>query len=103
MSGATESKILEIIWDFGGEASITTIAKEARINPEYARLICRDLASHEYIDFARGRICRLKGKGKLEAAKMKVCDSPKRKVVIPEKPNKFGLGKNKKGRFLLDY
>jgi len=102
MSG-TDDKVLEIIWDFGGEASITTIAKEARITPDYARLICEDLERHDYIDFAHRRMCYLRGKGKLEAAKIKVSGSEKRKVVIPEKPNKFGLGKNKKGRFVLEY
>jgi len=97
----TEEKVLEIIWDFGGEASISTIAKEARITPDYARLICDDLGRHDYIDFMH-RICRLRGKGRLEAAKMKAV-SGRRKIVIPEKRNKFGLGKNQKGRFFLDY
>lgn len=103
MSSTTESKILEIIWDFGGKASIATIAKEARINPEYARLICRALAKHEYIGFVHGKTCHLKGKGKLQVAKMKVGSGNKRKIVIAESPSKFGLGKNKKGRFILDY
>lgn len=100
---STEDKVLEIIWDFGGEASISTIVKEAKITPDYARLICRDLAAHDYIKFDSGRMCSLKGKGKLEAAKMKVSGSEKKKVVIPEKPNKFGLGRNKRGRLFLDY
>lgn len=98
----TEDKVLEIIWDFGGEASITTLAKEARITPDYVRLICEDLARHDYIDFAQ-RICYLRGKGRLEAAKMKVSGAAQKKVVIPEKPSKFGIGKNKKGRLILDY
>lgn len=102
MSG-TNAKVLEIIWDFGGEASISTIAKEARITPDYARLICEDLGRHDYIDFVHDKMCYLKGKGKLEAAKMKVSGSGKMRVVVPQKPNKFGLGKNKKGRLVLSY
>jgi Mn-dependent DtxR family transcriptional regulator len=100
---STEDKVLEIIWDFGGEASVSTITREARITPDYARLICRDLLRNGYIDFSNFKVCYLKNKGRLAAAKMKVSGSEKRKVVIPEKPNKFGLGKNKKGWLRLDY
>lgn len=100
---STEDKVLEIIWDFGGEASVSTIAKEAKISPDYARLLCRNLLRNGYIDFSNFRICYLKNKGRLEAAKMKVGSASERKAVVPERPLKFGLGKNKKGRFLLDY
>lgn len=100
---STEDKVLEIIWDFGGEASVSTITKELKITPDYTRLICRDLLRNGYIDFSHSKICHLKNKGMLEAAKIKVGDDRKKKIVIPEKPNKFGLGKNKKGRFLLNY
>ncbi len=100
MSG-TELKVLEIIWDWGGEASVDTVAREARISTEYARLICQNLGRNDYIDFSRSKLCTLRGKGKLEVAKRKV-NNPK-KVVVPEKIPQFGRGKDKRGRFLLEY
>jgi len=100
MSG-TELIVLEIIWDWGGEASINTIAREARISTEYARLICDNLGRHEYIDFSHSKLAVLRGKGKLEAAKRKV--NKPNKIVVSNKMPKFGLGKNSKGRFLLEY
>lgn len=100
MSG-TELKVLEIIWDWGGEASIDTIAREARISTDYARLICQNLERNSYIDFTHSKLCFLRGKGRLEAAKRKVDKS--KKIVIPEKIPEFGLGKDRKGRFILDY
>ena len=100
MSG-TELKVLEIIWDWGGEASIDTIAREVRISTDYARLICQNLARNNYIDFAHSKLCFLRGKGKIEAAKRKVDKS--KKVVVSKKIPGFGLGKDRKGRFLLEY
>ena len=38
-----ELKVLEIIWDWGGEASVDIIAREAGISTNYARLICESL------------------------------------------------------------
>lgn len=100
MSG-TELRILEIIWDWGGEASVDTIAREARISTDYARLICQNLGRNDYIDFARSKLCLLRGKGKLEVARRKV-NKPK-KIVAPEKIPKFGLGKDRDGKFILEY
>jgi len=100
MSG-TELKVLEIIWDWGGEASIDTIAREAGISTEYARLICNNLGRHDFIDFLHSKLCVLRGKGKLEAARRKVY-GPK-KIVVSNKMPKFGLGKNQSGRFILEY
>lgn len=100
MSG-TELKVLEILWDWGGEASIDTISREAGISTEYARLICNDLSRHNYIDFLHSKLCLLRGKGKLEVAKRKV-NEPK-KIVVPGKMPKFGLGKDRDGRFILEY
>ena len=100
MSG-TELKVLEIIWDWGGEASVDTIAREVRISTDYARLICQNLGRNNYIDFAHSKLCFLRGKGKLEVARRKV-DTPK-KIVVSEKIPGFGLGKDRKGRFLLEY
>ncbi len=101
MSG-TELKVLEIIWDWGGEASIDTIAREARISTDYARLICQNLGRNDYIDFLHSKLCRLRGKGKLEAAKRKV-DKQRKKIIVSKKMPKFGLGKDQRGRFILDY
>jgi len=100
MSG-TELKVLEILWDWGGEASIDTISREAGISTEYARLICNNLGRHDYIDFLHSKLAVLRGKGRLEAAKRKVNES--KKIVVSEKMPKFGLGKDRKGRFLLEY
>lgn len=100
MSG-TELTVLEIIWDWGGEASLNTIARTAGISIEYARLICNSLDKHDYIDFTHPKICVLRGKGKIEAAKRKVDKS--RKIVISENIPKFGLGKSQEGKFILEY
>lgn len=100
MSG-TELKVLEIIWDWGGEASIDTIAREMKISPDYARLICQNLGRNEYIDFSHSKMCFLRGKGKLEAARRKV--NKFNKIVVSKKMPKFGLGKDRSGRFILEY
>ena len=100
MSG-TELKVLEILWNWGGEASIDTIAREAGISTDYARLICNNLGRHDYIDFLHSKLAVFRGKGKLEAAIRKVDKSSK--IVVSQKMPKFGLGKNTKGRFILDY
>ncbi|PIP17909.1 MAG: hypothetical protein COX43_01670 [Parcubacteria group bacterium CG23_combo_of_CG06-09_8_20_14_all_35_9] len=92
----TEEQILEILWDQGGEAPITTIASLVKISVDYARMICRNLAEKDYIKFDLG-IAKLKGKGKLEAAKRKV-DFPQKIVV--EGPN-VRIGKKRK--LILDY
>lgn len=102
MSGTTQLKVLETIWDWGGEASISTIAKELRISTDYTRLICEDLGRHDYIDFLHSRLCVLRGKGKLEVAKLKADKAPKR-IVVSDSAVKWGPGKNKKGRLIIDY
>lgn len=92
---ANESKILEIIWNWGGEASIDIIAREAKVSIDYARLFCNGLAKEGYIDFLHLKLCKIKDKGKnILAGKGDQC---------PQKPNKFGLDKNKKGRLILNY
>lgn len=101
MSG-TELKVLEIMWDWGGEASVNTIAKEAGISTDYARLICQNLGRGDYIGFFHSKLAVLRGKGKLEAAKRKVLDSPK-KIAITKSMPKLGLGKDKRGRLTLNY
>lgn len=95
-----ELKALEVIWDWGGEASVDTVARELRVSLEYARLICESLGEHEYIDLTRPGWCKLKGKGKLEAAKHKV-SKPKKIVAAPRRY--VGGGREKKKRMVLRY
>ena len=98
MSGTTQLKVLETIWDWGGEASISAIAKELHISTDYARLICEDLGRNDYIDFLHSKLCVMKGKGRLEAAKMKANRSPKKIIISDNK-----LGKDKKGKLIIGY
>jgi len=96
-----ELKILEIIWNWGGEASVDTIAREAGVSIDYARLICESLDREGCIDFLHSKLCKIESKGKMTVAEKKG-QSP-RKIVIPQKSSKFGLGKDKRGRFFLNY
>lgn len=93
----TEEQILEILWDQGGEASVTTIASFARISVDYTRLICKNLAVKRCIKFD-GDFVKLKGKGKLIAAKRKT-NSPQKIVVEPYKARIKGKNKT----LTLDY
>lgn len=104
MQGAmtsTELKALEILWDWGGEASVGTIARELNISGDYAQVICEALGRDDYIDFLNGRLCRLRGRGKLEVAKRK--SSSPQKVVIPEEPFESGRETSNKKRFVVAY
>ena len=96
-----ELKVLSIIWDWGGEASVDIIAREVGISIDYARLLCESLGREGCIDFLGSKLCKIKGKGKVMVAE-KRGQNPK-KIVIPERPSKFGLGKDKRGRFILNY
>lgn len=92
-----ELKALEVIWDWGGEAGVDTVARELRVSLEYARLICNSLGESEYLNMTRSGGCKLKGKGKLEAAKHKV-SKPKKIVAAPLRE-----GREKKRRLILRY
>ncbi len=108
-----ELRVLEIIWDWGGEASVDIIAREAGISIDYARLLCESLGREDCIDFLYSKLCKIKSKGKLGVAE-KRGQNP-RKIVIPERPSRFGYGKprrnvsdilrgrDKRGRFILNY
>ena len=96
-----ELRVLSIIWNWGGEASVDIIAREAGISIDYARILCESLKKEGCIDFLYSKLCKLKSKGKIAAAE-KSGQNPK-KIVIPERPSRFGLGKDKKGRFILNY
>lgn len=92
-----ELKALEVIWDWGGEASVDTVARELRVSLEYARLICRSLGESGYLNMTRSGWCKLKGKGKLEAAKHQT-SKPKKIVAAP-----FRGEHKKKSRLVLRY
>lgn len=94
----TEEQILEILWDMGGEASINTIASRAKISIDYSRLVCKSLTKRNYISLDSGT-AKLKGKGKLEAAKGKIGSSRQRIVVEPVEL----ITNNKKKKIILGY
>ena len=96
-----ELKVLSIIWDWGGEASVDIIAREAGVSIDYARLFCESLGREGCIDFLHSKLCKIKSKGKIAVAE-KRGQNP-RKIVIPERPSRFGLGKDKRGRLLVGY
>jgi len=96
-----ELKVLSIIWDWGGEASVDIIARAAGMSIDYARLLCESLKKEGCIDFLYSKLCKIKSKGKILVAE-KRGQNPK-KIVILERPSRFGLGKDKRGRFILNY
>jgi len=96
-----ELNVLSIIWNWGGEASVGVIAREANISINYAMILCESLGKEDFIDFLHSKLCKIKNKGKIIMAGKHGQKS--RKIIIPEKPSGFGLGKNKKGRLLLSY
>lgn len=109
-----EVGILQIVWNWGGEASVDTIAREAGISIDYVEILCKCLMKEGYIDFLHSKLCKIKGKGKVAVAgkRGQSLYPPKfsegklrraRKIVIPERPSKFGLGKDKRGRIILNY
>ncbi len=103
MSG-TELRALEIIWDWGGEASVDIIAREAGISVDYARLICESLGRNHYIDFLHQKLSQIRGKGKLEVARRK-CSTGRghKKIIMPERSSRFGFSRDKRGRLILGY
>ena len=96
-----ELRVLSIIWDWGGEASVDIIARETGISLDYARILCESLKKEGCIDFPCSKLCKLKSKGKLQVAGKR--GQGLRKIVIPERPSRFGLGKDKRGRIILNY
>lgn len=66
----SELKILQALWDFGGEAPFYTVVKTAGFGTDYGRIICRTLGQHDYLDWMGSNLI-LRPKGKLEVAKLK--------------------------------
>lgn len=112
-----ETKVLSIIWDWGGEASVDIVARAAGISINYARLLCESLSRESYIDFLNFKLCKIKGKGKLEIIKHKgknlyseslirtsrLAKGENRPSKIVINKNSLGLGRNKRGRLTLNY
>ncbi|MBU4370208.1 hypothetical protein KKG58_05700 [Patescibacteria group bacterium] len=98
----TEQQVLEVIWDWGGEAGLDTIAREAKISINYTRLICNSLARHDYIDFLHSNFAKLKDKGKIEAARRKVNTSPK-KIIVSETQVVDASYGNKNKKLIIGY
>jgi len=104
-----ELRVLSIIWDWGGEASVDILTREAGISLDYARLLCESLKKEGCIDFLYSKLCKLKSKGKILAAEKigqeskKIYPERSRRIVIPERPSRFGLGKDKRGRLSVGY
>ena len=96
-----ELKILSTIWNWGGEASLNIIAREAGISINYTQLLCESLGREDFIDFLHSKLWKIKSKGKLAVAGKKG-QNPKR-IVVPVGKSKFGLGKDKRGRIILNY
>ena len=96
-----ELRVLSIIWDWGGEASVDIIARETGISLDYARILCESLKKEGCIDFSYSKLCKIKSKGKIVVAE-KSGQNPK-KIVIPERPSRFGLDKDKRGRLSVGY
>jgi len=96
-----ELKVLSIIWDWGGEASVDIIAREAGISLDYARILCESLKREDCVDFLYSKLCKIKSKGKIAVASKK--GQNPQKIVIPERPSRFGLGKDKRGRLSVGY
>ena len=80
-----EQKILEIIWNWGGEAAVDIIAREAGISIEYARLLCENLVKENYIDFLHSKLCKIKSKGKIVVAEKSGQNFPKENLGGREK------------------
>lgn len=94
-----ELRILEIIWDWGGEASVDIIARTAGVSIDYARLLCESLSRGNHIDFLNFKLCKIRRKGKLEIIKYR--DRNPSQIVINK--NSLGLGRSKRGRLTINY
>lgn len=94
-----ELRVLEIIWDWGGEASVDTIAREAGISINYARVLCESLKRENYMDFLPSKLYKIRGKGKLDLIKRK--NKSPSKIAIDK--NSLDSGRDKRGKLILNY
>lgn len=97
--GGRESQILEVIWEWGGEASVDRIARETAMSMDYVRLVCKSLARYDLIDFTGSKLCKVRRKGKVEIAKRGGLEP--RKIVISQNVGRANYTKRK--HLLLEY
>lgn len=89
----TETRVLKIIWDNKGKASLLKIAQELKISTDYGHLICRGLLKNKVIEFFQReyRVTDL-GKEKLEEFQL-IEKAPQAKRVV--RPKKLRIKKEK--------
>ena len=98
----TEHFVLEIIFDYGGEASVFQIAREIGFSSDYARMICESLGRRDSIDYWAGRgLCILKNKG----AEIGKKAASERKKLQKTMPRRFSsdFSKDSRGRLIMGY
>lgn len=97
----TEQTVLEIIFDFGGEASVFQIAREIGFSTDYTRIICESLGRRDYIDYWASRgLCILREKG-AEIGKKGALERKKLKEM--PKGSSSGFSKDRRGRLTMGY
>jgi hypothetical protein len=99
MANGREAQVLEVIWEWGGEASIDRIARETDMSTDYVRLVCENLGRNDYIDFMHSKLCRLRSKGKIEA--QKIARSKPKKTVVSQGYSRASYDKRK--RLIMGY
>lgn len=88
-----ELKVLSIIWDWGGEASVDIITREAAVSINYARTLCKSLEREGCIEFLGAKLCKIRRKGKLQVAGKR--GRTPQKIVVPKR--------TKRGKLILNY
>ncbi len=98
----TEHLVLEIIFDYGGEATVFQIAREAGLSTDYTRMICESLGRRDYIDYWAGRgICILRERG-AEIGKKAAAERKKLQKTMPRRFSS-GFSKDSRGRLIMGY
>ena len=64
MPTGSESQVLKIINEEGGQIPVQVVSRKMRIETGYARLLCTSLARADYIDLFGAGVCRITAKGK---------------------------------------
>ena len=98
----TEHRVLEIIYDYGGKASVLNIAREIGFSSDYVRMICQSLGRRDYIDYWASRsLCILKEKG-AEIGKKAASEREKlQKTMSGRSSSRFPKGRG--GKLVLGY
>lgn len=93
----TEEIVLKIVFDYGGEVSVSKIAREARLSTDYIRMICQSLVRRGSIDCQMGW-CTLKDKGRA-VAKGAAFKIKKSQTLVSGR----SFSRTGSGRTMLDY